>query len=240
MDKPLLYDCYCGGGGASRGYMDAGFRVVGIDNRKQPHYCGDEFIQMDVFDFFHAVQRGDFLKPIAWHASPPCQAHTCLKAMWNAKKHEDLIPMTRKMLRASELPYIIENVPGAPLLAGWNSIILCGTMFGLKTKDGSGELRRHRLFECSFYPGLTPPCNHGGPTIGVYGGHGRDRRRTVTVTGHCGGYSRRDGVQSFSVEQRREAMGISWMSGGELSQAIPPKYTEFLGNRLMQFLETTK
>ena len=228
--KPALLDLFSGAGGAARGYQQAGFCVLGIDIKPQPHYAGCRFHQADALAFptegFSAI-----------HASPPCQAHTCLKTMWNAKKHEDLIPETRARLKASGLPYVIENVPGAPLLAGWHSIILCGTMFGLRTKDGSGELRRHRLFECNFYPGLTPPCKHSGPVIGVYGGHGRDRRRTVTVTGHCGGYSRRDGLQSFPVKQQQEAMGIDWMTGDELSQAIPPAYMEFIGRQLIKYLE---
>jgi DNA (cytosine-5)-methyltransferase 1 len=157
--------------------------------------------------------------------------------MPNAKKHKDLIPATRDRLRTSGLPYVIENVPGAPLLPGWNSIILCGTMFNLITADGKAELRRHRFFELSFYPGLTPDCRHNGIVIGVYGGHGRDRRRSVGVWGHAGGSSRRDGLQAFSTKQRGEAMGIGWMTGAELSQAIPPAYTFWIGTQLMSYLK---
>jgi DNA (cytosine-5)-methyltransferase 1 len=153
----------------------------------------------------------------AIHASPPCQGHSALKSMHNAKFHADLVPATRAKLIASGLPYIIENVVGAPIR---NPTILCGTMFALGVDDA--ELWRHRLFETSFPPMLPPVCQHGerSRVIGVYGGHGRDRRRIA-------------GTQDFTTQQRREAMGIDWMSGTELSQAVPPAFTEYLGNRLM-------
>ena len=93
---------------------------------------------------------------------------------------------------------------------------------------------RHRIFEHSFQVGLVPQCNHrrASAVIGVYGGHGRDRRRVITVTGDSGGMQRRDGTQQFSVAQRREAMGIDWMSGAELSQAIPPAYSAFIAMQM--------
>ena len=230
--KPRLLDLFCSAGGAAKGYQMAGFYVVGVDNKPQPRYCGDEFHQGDALDYCR--EHGHEFAAI--HASPPCQAYTSLKSMWNSRKHADLIPQTRDTLKSSGVPYVIENVPGAPLLAGWKSIILCGTMFGLTTADGTAELRRHRLFELSFYPGLVPECRHNGVVIGVYGGHGRDRRRSVGVWGHAGGSSKRGGLQAFSTKQRGEAMGISWMSGSELSQAIPPAYTFWLGTRLIRAL----
>lgn len=126
-------------------------------------------------------------------------------------------------------------------------------MFGLGT--GQAELRRHRLFEVSTGILLTPACQHYARNlvIGVHGGHGRDRRRTVTVVGDgngrdyrrdpvrpntvgvwgsAGGRSVRDGTQQFSTAERAEAMGIDWMTGNELSQAIPPAYTEWIGRQL--------
>jgi DNA (cytosine-5)-methyltransferase 1 len=154
--------------------------------------------------------------------------------MWNAREHPDLVEPTRAALKATGRPYVIENVPGAPLVG---SVTLCGTMFGLRTDEGHAELRRHRLFESDpFLFALLPPCHHNGAVIGVYGGHGRDRRRSVTVTGHAGGRSVRDGTQQFSTPARREAMGIDWMTGNELSQAIPPAYTEFIGKQLIRHL----
>jgi DNA (cytosine-5)-methyltransferase 1 len=169
----------------------------------------------------------------AIHASPPCQAFTALKSMWNSRAHPDLIEPTRSAIRETGKPYIIENVPGAPLRA---SVMLCGTMFNLGFEDA--ELRRHRYFELNFPVGLVHPCAHyvRGRVIGVYGGHGRDRRRVVTVTGHSGGRSKRDVTQQFSVQARSVAMGIDWMTGAELSQAIPPAYTEWVGRHLMRTL----
>lgn len=234
MGKPRLLDLFCCAGGAGEGYAQAGFEVVGVDVRPQPRYPF-EFVQADVLGLDPEwVASFD-----AIHASPPCQAHTSLKTMHNAKPHPNLIPQTRAMLRASGLPYIIENVEGARdhLIA---PVMLCGTMFGLGVEDA--ELRRHRLFECSFLA-LAPECDHGGrDVIGVYGGHVRNRRRARTIGIY--GEGRRDsrrkfdkGVPDFSVDQGRAAMGAEWMTVAELSQAIPPAYTKFLGHQLMAHVQ---
>ncbi len=241
-----MLDLFCKAGGAGSGYAAAGFEVVGVDIEPQKHYPFT-FVQADALtyplDGFDAV-----------HASPPCQAFTAMKTMYNAKPHLDLLTPMRDRLDATNLPWVIENVPGAPM-SGHQVIVLCGTMFGLGT--GPAELRRHRLFELRGFNTLTPKCQHYTRhlVIGVYGGHGRDRRRTVvgdgngrdyrkhpaTVTvvggaGGAGGASVRDGTQQFSTDQRREAMGIDWMNGDELSQAIPPAYTTFIGQALLAAL----
>lgn len=211
--RPRLLDLFCKAGGASMGYHLAGFDVVGVDIEPQPRYPF-QFIQMDALS-------ADLTGFDAVAASPPCQAHVSLRWMHNSKEHVDLIPATRAKLRASGLPYVMENVPGAPLL---RPLVLCGSMFGLGTE--TAELRRHRHFETNVPILLTPPCQHGLKTrvIGVYGGHGRDRRRTLNT-------------QDFSVEDRRAAMGIDWMTGAELSQAIPPAYTQFIGAQLLAHLQ---
>lgn len=203
-------DLFCGAGGAARGLQQAGFHVTGVDLKHQPRYCGDVFIQADAMTF--PLDGYDLI----W-ASPPCQAFTAMKTMWNAKPHLDLLTPTRARILASGIPYIIENVPGAPMS---NYVMLCGTMFGLGL-DGA-ELRRHRHFEVSEPPILRPPCAHGTSeaVIGVYGGHGRDRRRTSNT-------------QHFATAERRIAMGIDWMSGAELSQAIPPAYSLFLARQFL-------
>ena len=209
-----LLDLFCGAGGAAKGYQRAGFYVVGVDIKPQPHYCGDEFHQADAMTY--PLEGFD-----AIHASPPCQAFCDLHGMYNAKKHIDLLTPTRERLRASGKPYIIENVGGAPME---NYIVLCGSAFGLGSEDA--ELRRHRRFEVHPMPLFMPPCVHGQKTrvIGVYGGHGRDRRRVANT-------------QDFSTAARREAMGIDWMTGAELSQAIPPAYTEYIGRELLKLLK---
>lgn len=194
------------------GLNRAGFEVVGIDLKPQPRYPFT-FIQADALNPPVRLEDFDFI----W-ASPPCQAHTSLKSMWNAKEHADLIPPVRAMLKASGKPWVIENVPGAPLET---SITLCGTMFGLAVEDA--ELRRHRLFETS-KPILAPACRHESPrTIGIYGEGCRDSRRKFDKT-----------IPEFGVVHGRRAMDIAWMSLAELCQAIPPAYSEFIARQMMR------
>ena len=210
-----LLDLFCGAGGAGMGYHRAGFEVVGVDNRPQPNYPF-EFHCEDAFTFLE--KHGQEFDVI--HASPPCQAFSDLKKMHNAKVHADLLTPMREALKISGKSYIIENVEGAPMV---NYITLCGGAFGLGTD--TAELRRHRRFEVEPMILMVPSCRHKNKTrvIGVYGGHGRDRRRTVNT-------------QDFSTDDRRVAMGIDWMNGQELSQAIPPAYTEWVGKRIMEIL----
>ena len=211
-------DLFCKAGGASMGLHQAGFDVTGVDIEPQPRYPF-RFVQGDAFHYLAGALRGFDL---IW-ASPPCQAFTCLNQMWNAKEHADLLTPMRQRLIHAECLYVIENVPGAPLLPG--STKLCGTMFGLKSSSGA-ELRRHRYFESNF-PMLAPPCRHSkGRVIGVYGGHGRDSRR-------------KSNTQDFSTAERREAMDIDWMSGAELSQAIPPAYAKFIGEAAIKYIRDT-
>lgn len=232
MSAPRLLDLFCGAGGAGEGYRRAGFDVTGVDNRPMPRNP-HRFIQADALEYL--AEHGHEYDVI--HASPPCQAFTSLKSMWNSREHPDLLTPVRRMLVGLGLPYVIENVPGAPMQ---DYITLCGSMFGLHT--GDAELRRHRLFEIKPSPLFVPSCNHGWRqrVIGVYGGHGRDRRRIRPATGAAidthGGRSNRDGTQQFSTAERREAMGIDWMTGNELSQAIPPAYTEWIGRQLLAAL----
>jgi DNA (cytosine-5)-methyltransferase 1 len=233
-----LLDLFCKAGGAARGYADAGFEVVGVDIEPQPRYPF-AFVQADAL----ALDRRFLSFFDAIHASPPCQAHTSMKTMHNAKEHANLIPATRALLQASGLAYIIENVEGAKAHL-IQPVRLCGTMFGLGIDDA--ELRRHRLFETSFPIPLAPPCQHGGrDVVGVYGGHIRNRRRarTIGIYGEGARDSRRKfdkGVPDFTTDQGRVAMGIDWMTTAELSQAIPPAYTEWLGWQLFAALESSR
>jgi DNA (cytosine-5)-methyltransferase 1 len=215
-------DLFCGAGGATRGLQLAGFSVTGVDLVLSPRYPGDGFAKSDALRLLPSfLATFDFI----W-ASPPCQAHTALKTMHNAKPHADLIPATRAMLKASGKPYVIENVVGAPLS---NAVTLCGSMFGLGV--GDAELRRHRIFETNF-PMRQPKCAHGGgAVVGIYGGHVRNRTRTIGVYGEGARDSRRKfdkGLPDFTVEDGRAAMEIDWMTIAELSQAIPPAYSEFI------------
>jgi DNA (cytosine-5)-methyltransferase 1 len=207
MARPKLLDTFCGGGGCSMGYHRAGFDVVGVDINPQPHYPF-EFHQADALEFI--AEHGHEYDVI--HASPPCQAYS-LGAVWRgtAQDHADLVGETRQALCTTGRPYVIENVCQAPLM---NAVLLCGTMFGLR-------VIRHRLFECKpLLSVLTPPCQHNGT---VKGG------QYVTVAGHG-----RDGSNAYSVWC--DAMGIDWMSKDELSQAIPPAYTEWIGRQLLEVM----
>lgn len=252
IKDPIVLDLYSGAGGCSYGYYLAGYHPIGVDISRQGNYPFVDFIQSDALYLLGRLLMGDTittsydrrftLADVALiHASPPCQFGTHLKALHQTKeyaeKHPNLIPQTRALLKMTDCPYVIENVAGARkhLIS---PIMLCGTMFGLQTSEGS-QLRRHRYFEIANYNGLilTPKCNHNdGSAIGVHGGGqhpGRRRPATINVTGHAGGYSQRDQLDHYGVDARREAMGIEWMTQDELSEAIPPAYCEYIGKHLI-------
>ena len=202
------------------GYHRAGFEVVGVDINPQPHYPF-EFHQADALKY--QLDGFDVI-----HASPPCQVHSVLSHL-AAPGHKNLIPETRGRLIEAGKFYIIENVPHAPLV---NPMMLCGTFFGLKT--GNAQLRRHRMFETNFGFFSTPPCSHNGRTIGIFGDKARD---TAAEKRH---YSKPKNSRGkppagilFTKEEAFDAMGIDWMNMKELSQAIPPAYTEFIGKHLI-------
>jgi DNA (cytosine-5)-methyltransferase 1 len=226
MTRPRIADLFCKAGGAAMGYYRAGFDVVGVDIEPQPRYPF-EFHQADAMTFplegFDAV-----------HASPPCQAYSSTKNMPGAKKtHPELVGPVRDLLMQTGRPWIMENVPGAPLAA---HIILCGTMFGLI--DGPWELRRHRLFETSGLYVLTPPCQHNGrrPTLSIAGNFAaRETRRALGVYGN-GGTNRELHGPKATIAQARRLMGIDWMTTAEICQAIPPAYTEYIGTQLLAHL----
>lgn len=176
-----LLDLYCGAGGCSEGYRRAGFEVTGVDSnpRLARLYRGGHFVLADALEYVR--EHGHEYDAI--HASPPCQAHSSLKALQPGKAYPDLIPATRAALQASGKPYVIENVPRAPLGGGDTYLLmLCGTMFGCITPDGRAEIQRHRLFETNWCFGLRPACQHNGPALQVAGEnfHSGDR------CAHCG------------------------------------------------------
>lgn len=211
-------DLFCGAGGASMGLHRLGFEVVGVDIKPQPNYPFT-FVQADAMTY--PLEGFDFI----W-ASPPCQAHTALKVLHNAKKHPNLIPGTRARLQANGTPWVMENVVGAPLI---NPIVLCGSMFGLEAEGA--ELRRHRLFETNF-PVQARECQHTKrPVIGVYGGHQRNRRRSK---------GKHHEAPNFTADAGRLAMGIPWMTVMELSQAIPPAYSEYIAREFLWLMEQRK
>lgn len=217
-----ILDLCCGAGGIARGYADAGFEVVGVDIEAQPRFPY-EFIKADAFTL-----DPDFIRSFnAIHSSPPCQGYSALKSAPNAKEHPKLIAPMRRLLASSGLPYVIENVEGAKAHLR-DPILLCGSHFGLGA--AGHQLRRHRLFECSFTV-AHKACRHRSPVIGVYGGHVRNRGAST------GGRGTRDFVGEDKPSLAREAMGISWMSMEEVSQAVPPAFSRYIGGYLRKHLE---
>jgi DNA (cytosine-5)-methyltransferase 1 len=213
-ERPRLLDLCCGAGGVAMGYDRVGFEVVGVDIAPQPNYPF-EFHQADAL----AVLRGDDERVwfgggfAAIHASFPCQLWTAYarKGYGVGEGYPDLISAGRALLKATGLPYVIENVPGAPLE---NPVQLCGSSFGL-------DVRRHRLFECSF-PVMAPPCAHGWQTPRFPQATNRENKRSTVEVG----------VWRIPLEVQQRAMGIDWMTLEELSEAIPPAYTEHIGRFL--------
>jgi len=202
--KPKLLDLFCGEGGASMGYHQAGFEVVGVDLHKKARYPF-EFHQADAFEFLR--EHGHEFDVI--HASPPCQAYSWATPKSHRENHPDFIAPIREQLEKTGKPYIIENVGGARHLLR-EPVKLCGSMFGLKTF-------RHRYFEVSpkmFL--LTPPCRHDYQPL------------LVTTAGNNSRAIRSEGNYK-SVKNAPLAYGIEWMSCEGLKEAIPPAYTKFLG-----------
>jgi DNA (cytosine-5)-methyltransferase 1 len=202
--KPRLLDLFCGAGGCSVGYARAGFDVVGVDINPQKNYPF-EFVQADATEYpldgFDAI-----------HASPPCQDHM----QTPHRKHGTgwMLPHTRDRLLEQFSPWVIENVPGAPMRP---DIKICGCQVGL-------ELRRERWFETSWEAfSLAEPHHHPHPVVSVVG-HG-----TPTWVREKLGFNP-------TIAHYRAAMGIDWMNRDELSQAIPPAYTELIGHQLMQHI----
>lgn len=202
---PRLLDLFCCQGGAGMGYHRAGFRVVGVDIAPQPRYP---------FSFYHRDAL-NFLKTYgkrfdAVHASPPCQAFTNAQKI-RGNRHPDLLAPVRELLLDLGKPYVIENVPQAPLK---NPAELCGAMFGLRTY-------RHRLFETNWDLVAPEHPKHTARTTKM--GRSPVPGEFMHVVGNFSG-----------VEAAKEAMGIDWMTRDGLRESIPPAYTEHIGRQLLQ------
>lgn len=204
---PRLLDFCCGAGGCSMGYYRVGFEVVGIDIDPQPNYPF-EFIQADALEVL-ANDEPWVAGFDAFHASWPCQRFSGAQRI-QGNEHPDLIGPGRELMEIYDKPYVIENVPGAPLL---EPSLLCGTMFGL-------SLYRHRLFECNFP--VTAPLHgeHWLPQVKM--GRKRGPNEILQVVGNFSG-----------ADDAREAMGTPWMTRKEMAEAVPPAYTEHIGQYLM-------
>lgn len=211
VTRPLLLDLFCGAGGASMGYHRAGFDVVGVDFAPQPNYPF-KFHQADAMTY--PLDGFDVI-----HASPPCQSYSDLaKRNNNADDWPRLVEPVRMMLVEADVPYIIENVEGAPLV---NPVILCGTMFPPL------RVLRHRLFE-SNVP-LTAPIHSKHPLVFTH-----DKRKAhYNMLDQDISFVQVTGGGNCSVANARLAMGITWMNKHELNEAIPPAYTMYLGRQVL-------
>lgn len=222
--RPRMLDLFCKAGGCSMGYHLAGFEMTGVDIEPQPRYPF-EFVQADALTLdLEWLATFD-----AIHASPPCQHFSRMTACRPglADEYPDLIEPTRKMLDALGSPYVIENVPGAPIR---RDLVLCGCQFGLRSPRGLG-VRRERWFESNVSLfNFLPPHNHAEPAL--------------PVTGHSPGkqwrqaYTERYG-EAPRLEERRQAMGVPWMNRDEATEAIPPAFTEWIGERLLAHMSGT-
>ena len=214
-----LLDLFCGGGGASMGYHEAGYEVTGVDLRAQPDYPFT-FIQADAMAILADL---DFLNQFdVIHASPPCQVFTrarhLMKAQGNSTDKPDLVEAVRTALIAWGGTYVIENVPDAPM----NGITLCGSSFNLK-------VRRHRIFESNVViPELVHYHKEQGKPVGVYGAMGDQLQGEDKVTGKYV-YG---GTVAKTLLEAQDAMGIDWLKWQQLKESIPPAYTKYIGEKL--------
>jgi DNA (cytosine-5)-methyltransferase 1 len=223
MSRPRLLDLFCGAGGAAMGYHRAGFDVVGVDIAPQPHYPF-EFHQADALSVLRSMAywpsfSGELWRPASYdalHASPVCKRYSVSTPAWARNSHPSQIPETRALLQETGLPWVMENVPGAPLRP---DIKLCGCAVGLN------EIERERWFETGGwdYFELRPPCYHATSPI------------TVAGHGEPSGPRMAHGLVAHKADWER-AMGIGWMNRDELAQAIPPAYTEHVGAQLAAHL----
>lgn len=199
------------------GYARAGFNVIGIDINPQPNYPFT-FVQADALSL-----DPDFLLNFdVIHASPPCQSYSDLaKRNRNGHMWPRLIEPVREILSATGLPYVIENVQGAPLI---DPLVLCGTMFP--------KLRviRHRLFESNLK--LTAPEHKTHPLVFTHdkrkAHYGKLDQNTAFVQVTGGG--------NCSISNARAAMGIPWMTKAELNESIPPAYTQHIGRQILKLI----
>lgn len=220
-----ILDLFCCAGGAGKGYSDAGFEVVGVDIDDQPRYPF-EFHRGDALEFVR--EHGHEFDAI--HASPPCQAYSRTKSL-HSNVHPELVEPTREALIESGKPWVIENVVGAPLI---DPIRLSGQHFNMVAPDVDGvpvKLIRHRLFESNI-PLTVPESFTPNRDIA-----------TASVFGSGGGYtpSHRDDPKNGRgyvphVSVIKELTGIGWMIKRELSQSIPPVFTEWVGRQLIEHI----
>lgn len=220
--KPRLLDLYCCQGGAAAGYRRrARFDVLGVDLSPQPHYPFP-MVQADALEFLASADLSAFA---AIHASPPCQDHSATQIISGDHGTDWLLTATRELLLATGLPWVLENVQGAPLahqadLFGANGLVLCGCMF----PELRGLLYEDRIFETSFPVPQPPHVLHRWRQTKM--GRPPKPDECMQITGHF----------TDAAEGRRR-MAAEWMTRDGLAQAIPPAYTEYIGAHLLAALQ---
>lgn len=235
MSAPRLLDLFCGPGFASRGYVLAGFDVVGVDIEPQPLYPF-EFARHDALWFLRELVRPTFRFShhlsdyAAIHASPPCFRYSPITAVSGTPEdHPDLVDPTRDLLEQTGLPWVMENVPRSPLRSPY---VLCGASMACRTIDDRYRLKRHRHFETNF-PLLVPPCSCAGDpreVLGVYGG-GTSQATRVRRNPNGGN------TNKANTKQARELYGITEpLPRTALNLGFPPRYTELIGAQLLDHL----
>jgi hypothetical protein len=228
--KPILLDLYCCAGGAARGYQRAGFRVIGVDEVPRPNYCGDGFVQMDaLLALLEVKSAGDLAatgRPALIHASPPCQDGSTLtmtnRKFGRGREHRQFLPETRALLDAIGLPYVIEQPASRVTGLMRTDLRLCMDMFPVDPP----RVWRHRDFEVSGFAIDAPEHpKHVGRVRGWR--HGvRYEGDYVAAYGNGGGKA--------TVAEMQHALGIDWTDvREELTEAIPPAYTEYIGRAFL-------
>jgi DNA (cytosine-5)-methyltransferase 1 len=229
----LLELCACEGG-ASLGYQRAGWHVTALDLdgaalKRNP---ADVTVQADALAYL--AEHGHEYDAV--HHSAPCQKWSANGANPAANDWPDLITPARPLLDALGVPWVMENVPKAPLR---RDLILDGAMFGLTATDTDGtllHLDRHRVFESNvplrLPDGARPVSPHrcgprpGVQWAGVYGGARKDKHEARHV--RKGGY-----VPPDAAVQSALLGGVDWMTGKGRRECIPPVYAEHIGRQLM-------
>lgn len=200
-----LLDLFCGAGGCAKGYSQAGFDEIIGVDIAPQLRYPFRFIQDDALDFLDQADLNDF---DLVHASPPCQLFT-FGNVGRETNHIDLITPTRAALEERGIDYVIENVIGAPLR---NPVMLDGIMFGLK-------VIRKRLFETN-WPLEQPEKRRTSARA--------DKHELSTVAG-------KGGNGPYNLFTWSLAMQISWMTMAEITQAIPPAYTKYIGKEYLEY-----
>jgi DNA (cytosine-5)-methyltransferase 1 len=217
--KPVALDLFCCEGGAAAGYAAAGFSVIGVDS-------DGKALRRYPYSWYHGDWRHGLIywldqRDVALiHASPPCQLYTAAQfSLKNKPAHPDLIGPVRDALTETGKPYVIENVPGAPLR---DPVELCGCMFDMQIEYRGQRfaLYRPRLFEASFP--ITQPEHkpHEYPAMPVFG-HSMP-----------GNFIRKWGWNVPS-RVRSQLMGTEWMTRDACSQSIPPLFSEYVGRQFL-------